>query len=166
MSELRRVAVAFGSNLGDRAAHLHHAIARLSAILVDPISSTFIETAAESVRPQPVFLNGALVGRSPASPGALLELLLAIEHERGRERPFPVAPRTLDLDLVLVGPLIVSQPGLELPHPRFRDRLFVLRPLAEIAPDLLDPVTGLSIETLLAHAERRVEGGAIGRASS
>lgn len=166
MRERRRVAVALGSNLGDRAAHLHHAVARLSAVLVDPISSTFIETAAESAGPQPVFLNGAIVGQSRASPAALLELLLTIEHERGRERPFPVAPRTLDLDLVLVGSLIVSRPDLELPHPRFRDRLFVLRPLAEIAPDLVDPVTGLSIETLLVNAERRGRGGATGRASS
>ena len=80
----------------------------------------------------------------------LLGALLAVEHERGRERPFPGAARTLDLDLILYGSQIIAEPGLEVPHPRFRSRRFVLEPLATVAPDLLDPVTGKSVRELLA----------------
>jgi 2-amino-4-hydroxy-6-hydroxymethyldihydropteridine diphosphokinase len=96
-----------------------------------------------------LFLNAAAVGMTPVNPRELLESLLAIERERGRERPFPGAARTLDLDLVLAGDVVMSEPDLVVPHPRFRDRRFVLEPLAEIAPDLVDPVTELTVVDLL-----------------
>jgi 2-amino-4-hydroxy-6-hydroxymethyldihydropteridine diphosphokinase len=80
---------------------------------------------------------------------ALLEELMSIEREHGRERPYPGAPRTLDLDLVLLGDEVIDEPHLQIPHPRFRDRFFVLGPLTEIAPDLRDPVTGLRVVELL-----------------
>ncbi|HET7220196.1 MAG TPA: 2-amino-4-hydroxy-6-hydroxymethyldihydropteridine diphosphokinase, partial [Vicinamibacterales bacterium] len=76
------------------------------------------------------------------------------ERDYGRERPFPGAPRTLDLDLILLGDDIIDEPGLHVPHPRFRDRFFVLGPLAEIAPDLVDPVTGLRVGELLVRLLR------------
>ena len=78
-----------------------------------------------------------------------MERLLEIEEERGRARPYPMAPRTLDLDLVLYGDEIIEEDGLSVPHPRFREREFVLRPLAEIAPEMIDPVTGTTISELL-----------------
>jgi 2-amino-4-hydroxy-6-hydroxymethyldihydropteridine diphosphokinase len=146
-----RVAVALGSNVGDRRAHLDFAVARLRTILTGVRVASVIETAPVGVGPQRSFLNGAVVGESPEGPRELLDRLRAIERARGRARPFPGAPRTLDLDLILYGASIVDEPGLSVPHPRFRDRRFVLEPLAEIAADLVDPVTGLTIRDLLAR---------------
>jgi 2-amino-4-hydroxy-6-hydroxymethyldihydropteridine diphosphokinase len=146
----RQVAIAIGSNLGERESHLEFARSRLRALLSDPRASTTRETAPVGVPgAQPPFLNAALVGTTSMAPRELLAELLAIESDRGRERPFPGAARTLDLDLVLFGDQVVDQPGLIVPHPRFRDRTFVLEPLAEIAPDLRDPVTGKTMMELL-----------------
>ncbi|MGE5244306.1 MAG: 2-amino-4-hydroxy-6-hydroxymethyldihydropteridine diphosphokinase [Betaproteobacteria bacterium] len=144
-----RVAIALGSNLGDRTAHLDYAAGRLSHLLDHVVVSDYIETAPVGVGPQPPFLNAAVVGETALSPRDLLEALLAIERDRGRERPFPGAPRTLDLDLILYGDGELHEPGLEVPHPRFRERRFVLEPLTQIAPHAIDPVTGRTIRELL-----------------
>lgn len=144
------VAIALGSNLGDRAAYLAFATARLGAVLTDLRQSSLHDTAPVGVGLQPRFLNAALVGRTTLSARALLDRLLAIEREAGRERPFPGAARTLDLDLILYGDAVIDEPGLQVPHPRFRARPFVLAPLAEIAADWVDPVTGLTVGQLRA----------------
>jgi 2-amino-4-hydroxy-6-hydroxymethyldihydropteridine diphosphokinase len=145
-----RVAIALGSNVGDRAAHLHHAISRLRPLLDDLLVSRYHETLPVGTPgPQALFLNAATVGRTALPARALLSALLAIERERGRERPYASAPRTLDLDLVLFGASVLEEPGLSIPHPRFRERRFVLEPLAEIAPEMTDPVTNKTVRELL-----------------
>jgi 2-amino-4-hydroxy-6-hydroxymethyldihydropteridine diphosphokinase len=149
------VAVALGSNLGDRRAHLSRAIDRLSTVLDDLRCSSFHDTAPEGVGDQPRYLNAAAVGRTALAARDVLDRLLAIERERGRMRPFQGAPRTLDLDLVLYGEEIIAEPGLNVPHPRFRERVFVLAPLAEVAPDLRDPVSGLTVGILLERLTTR-----------
>lgn len=152
-----RAAIGLGSNLGDRHGHLRWAAGRLGDILSDLVVSPFYETDAVGVGPQPRYLNAAAVGHTAIEPRALLTCLLDLERERGRSRPWPGAPRTLDLDLILYGDLVMEEPQLVVPHPRFRERAFVLEPLAAIAPDLVDPVSGLSVAALwhaLARAGR------------
>ena len=108
--------------------------------------SSIYETAPEGVpEPQPPFLNMAIIAAVTVDAAQTLATLLAIEAEAGRERPFALAPRTLDLDLVLFGDQIIDTETLTVPHPRFRQRRFVLEPLAEIAPDFRDPLTGLTV---------------------
>ncbi len=146
---LRQVSVALGSNQGSRESHLQHAVGRLRRVLEELRVSSFYETEPEGVGKQPLFLNAAAVGWSAVPPEELLDQLQAIERERGRKRPFVGAPRTLDLDLILVGDLVVNSPQVVVPHPRFRTRRFVLEPLVEVAPDLVDPVTGHTVQELL-----------------
>jgi 2-amino-4-hydroxy-6-hydroxymethyldihydropteridine diphosphokinase len=146
-----RAVIALGSNLGDRHAAIRFAVERLQPLLSSAALSDIIETEPEGtgLQDQPLYLNAVVVGETSLDASKLLESLLQIERDFGRERPFPGAARTLDLDLVLLGDQVLDEPGLQLPHPRFRERFFVLGPLAELAPDMRDPVSGLRIWELL-----------------
>jgi 2-amino-4-hydroxy-6-hydroxymethyldihydropteridine diphosphokinase len=144
------VAIALGSNLGDRRAHLEWAIERLGEVLTNLRASTLIETAPVGVPDeQPAYLNGVVVGETTVEPEGLLEYLMTLEYERGRERRSFRAARTLDLDIILYGDRIMHTATIEIPHPRFREREFVLWPLHELAPEWIDPVTGKTVQTLL-----------------
>jgi 2-amino-4-hydroxy-6-hydroxymethyldihydropteridine diphosphokinase len=146
----RIVAIALGSNLGDRESHLAYARDRLAELLANARFSSTIETAPVGAPDQqPPYLNAAAVGRTALDARSLLGRLLDIERERGRTRTFANAARTLDLDLILFGSEQIEEPGLIVPHPRFRERGFVLQPLVEIAPDLRDPATGCTIAELV-----------------
>lgn len=154
-----RVAIALGSNVGDRGAHLDYAVSQLRALLANLTVSTYYDTVpVGGSGPQAIFLNAAAVGDTTLPPRALLDALLAIERERGRERPYANAPRTLDLDLILFGDQVIEEPGLVVPHPRYRARRFVLEPLAAIAPTIIDPVTGQSMADLRAALVSRPSG--------
>ena len=154
------VVVALGSNIGDREAHLAFAVGRLSQLLTNLRQSHWYDTAPVGGSPdQPRYLNGVVAGTTTLSARELLDALLAIEQAAGRTRPSLMAPRTLDLDLILFGMERIDEPGLTVPHPRFRERLFVLEPLAALAPDLVDPETGETISVLL----RRLRASASGR---
>jgi 2-amino-4-hydroxy-6-hydroxymethyldihydropteridine diphosphokinase len=146
-----RVAIALGSNLGDREAAFRFAVAAVAEFISDSRISHFIETdpEGEGQEHQPRYLNAVLVGETSLGARELLNRLLAIEQAYGRERPYPGAPRTLDLDLILLGHVVEGATDLQVPHPRFRERSFVLQPLAEIAPNIIDPVTGLTATELL-----------------
>lgn len=145
------MALALGSNLGDRAANLRAGVAALRAVIeVERVSSVY---ATEPVGPaQPEYLNAALVGTTRLAPRPLLRAALAVEAEAGRVRTVRDAPRTLDIDLVLYGDRRLVAPDLIVPHPRWRERGFVLAPLGEIAPDWVDPETGLAVSALAAGA--------------
>jgi 2-amino-4-hydroxy-6-hydroxymethyldihydropteridine diphosphokinase len=143
------VAIALGSNLGDRRAHLDRAIAQLRDVLSGLRVSSIVETDPVDVPDaQPRYLNAVVVGETGLGPTALLERLRAIEQAGGRERRSINAARTIDLDIVLYGDQIVRTPDLEIPHPRFRQRDFVLRPLAELVPDWTDPITRKTVRDL------------------
>ena len=147
---MARVAIALGSNLGDREAHLRTALEALVPAFSNLRISSFYETDPVDVPgSQPMFLNAAATGESALSARGALDALLSVEQQLGRERPYGGAPRTIDLDLILYGDSVIDAPGLTVPHPRFRERRFVLAPLAEIASDWIDPVTGKTIRELL-----------------
>ena len=150
LNKLVTAAVSIGSNVGDRLSHVDFACARLSGFLQDlRVSSVYETSPVDAPGPQGDFLNLAAVGRTDRPAREVLSFLLEVEQERGRLRPFVHAPRTLDLDLILFGDAVVHEPGLIVPHPGFRDRRFVLEPLASIAPELKDPVTGKTVAELL-----------------
>jgi 2-amino-4-hydroxy-6-hydroxymethyldihydropteridine diphosphokinase len=146
--------VALGSNLGDRAATILAGLHRLDATpgIAVVLVSQLIETAPEGAPGQNPYLNGAAELRTLLTPRALLDALLAIERQLGRERRAEArhGPRTLDLDLLLFGDAQISEPGLIVPHPRMHLRRFVLEPLAELAPEAVHPVLGESVRSLLA----------------
>jgi 2-amino-4-hydroxy-6-hydroxymethyldihydropteridine diphosphokinase len=146
-----RIAIALGSNLGDRRQHIETAIDLLMPHLRQALVSSFLDTEPEGVSDeQPRYLNAALVGEAQLLPQAMLKRLLSIEEQLGRTRPYWGAPRIIDLDLILYGDVQLREPGIQVPHPRFRERKFVLGPLNEIAPELIDPVTGKTIGELYA----------------
>lgn len=153
---MTRAAIAIGSNLGDRRAAIAFAAERLSVLLSDVVLSDAVETEpeGEGLADQPLYLNAAAVGETDLSARELLDALLGIERAFGRERPSQNAPRTLDLDLILFGNHILDETGLQVPHPRFRGRYFVLGPLAEVAPEMVDPVSGLRVGELLRNLLR------------
>lgn len=152
---MAKVLVALGSNLGDRALMLERAVVELAALRATRLlrAATPIDTAPERPGDGGPFLNSAVVLETTLPPRALLEHLLDIEARLGRDRASPGrGPRVIDLDLILYEGEVREEPGLELPHPRFRERLFVLEPALQVGPDLVDPVTGRTIREL--HARR------------
>ena len=130
----------------DRLAELGRLIARSSDYSTDP----------EGYADQPAFLNAAIALQTLLDPQTLLDRLLEIERSFGRDRShgIPNGPRTLDLDILLYGDYVVSTQALQLPHPRMAQRSFVLRPLAEIAPELIHPELHRSVTQLLQDLSR------------
>ena len=141
--------VGLGSNLGDREATIRAAIAALPGVFA---VSELRETDPVGFADQPKFLNGAVALETELSPRELLQRLLSVEGELGRERRERWGPRTIDLDLLLYGGDTVDEPGLTVPHPRLHERRFALEPLAELDAELMVPGHG-RVRDLLAELD-------------
>ncbi len=144
--------VGLGANLGDREASIRRAAELIGATRLSPV----IETEPWGYEDQPRFLNAVAELETELAPRQLLGLLLDVERQLGRERTGPrYGPRTIDLDLLLYGDDAIDEPALQVPHPRLHERLFVLEPLAALAPDrkipgngtVQDALAGLQSET-------------------
>jgi 2-amino-4-hydroxy-6-hydroxymethyldihydropteridine diphosphokinase len=154
-----QAAIALGANLGDCRATLEGALAALDASPgVRVLAHSRWYRSAPVGPPQPDYVNGCALLAVTLEPEALLERLLATERRFGRVRGERWGPRRLDLDLLLMGDQRLSSPRLTLPHPRLRERAFVLVPLAEIAPAWIDPVSGQSVADLAAALPAALRG--------
>lgn len=154
--EQNRAYVALGSNLGDRHQIFHQTIRALD--LREEVEllrvSSFIETDPEGGPPnQPQYLNAVAAIKTSLTPLELLTALGLIEQQLGRHRIEKWGPRTIDLDLLLLGDEIIDSADLTLPHPRMHLRQFVLQPLVEIAPEVCHPVLHKTVRQLLADLE-------------
>jgi 2-amino-4-hydroxy-6-hydroxymethyldihydropteridine diphosphokinase len=144
------VFLSFGSNVGDREEHLRagvHGLSQrgISVVRCAPVYST----EPREVLDQPWFLNTVVWADTGLSPDELLSVCLEIEQVQRRTRDRIKGPRTLDIDILFFGNKIVQKPGLTIPHPALPTRRFVLVPLADIAPDFVDPLSGKSVLQLL-----------------
>ena len=151
--------LSLGSNVGDREEYIEQAIFLLEKNPhIDMIKhSANYETEAEGAPNQPAFLNAAVAIKTKLPPHRLLEVCQEIEALQGRERETEWGPRTIDIDILLYDGEIVSDDKLQIPHPLMHERMFVLKPLKDIAPQLMHPILEKSIESL--YDERKAEMG-------
>jgi 2-amino-4-hydroxy-6-hydroxymethyldihydropteridine diphosphokinase len=147
---MKTVYLGLGSNVGDRERMLQDALDLLHRrdLTITRVSSVY-ETEPMEIREQRWFLNLVAEARTELFPQQLLARVGKIEHELGRRRQLPKGPRTIDIDILLYGSSVMRTPKLTIPHVRLPERRFVLEPLAELAPDLRDPVSRRSIRELL-----------------
>ena len=147
---MKLVYLGLGSNVGDREAILKSALDKLQSPKLRMLRvSNLYETEPIGLREQAWFLNLAAEFECDLFPRQLLQRCLRVERELGRKRSVVNGPRTLDIDILLFGSSMIKTADLELPHPRFRERRFVLAPLAELNPTLRDRVTGQTIAEML-----------------
>jgi 2-amino-4-hydroxy-6-hydroxymethyldihydropteridine diphosphokinase len=145
------VYLSLGSNIGDREQYLRDAIGRLQDKRRLVSVSSFYETAPVDFTDQAWFLNCAVALETTETPEQLMEALLQIEHQMGRQRVQSKGPRLIDIDILLFDDRVHESAALTVPHPAMHQRRFVLQPLAEIAPEVRHPVLQKSILTLLAE---------------
>lgn len=143
------IALALGSNLGDRWAALRGAVKAFANIMHVQACSKVYETPAAYVTDQPAFLNMAVLASTVLEPLPLLWALKKLETKLGRMPTFRYGPRVLDIDILFYGTTVMTAPELTLPHPRMIEREFVLRPLADIAPQWTHPITGATVSDML-----------------
>jgi 2-amino-4-hydroxy-6-hydroxymethyldihydropteridine diphosphokinase len=145
--------LALGTNLGDRLANLKQAISALTPQMEVQTKSQVYETPPWGYEDQPKFLNQVIKAQTYLEPEALLKHLKRLEVALGRKASFQNGPRLIDIDLLFYDDLVLNQSTLVLPHPRLHERGFVLRPLMDIAPDLVHPVYKKSVREMAAQCD-------------
>lgn len=151
--EIVPIYLSLGSNLADRKSNLEEVHSALPPAVVVRGSSSIYETEPWGYIDQPDFLNQVILAETHLSPWDLLFYIKDLEVEIGREPSFRFGPRLVDIDIIFYGDHVIQEPGLEIPHPRFRERAFVLVPLAEISPDLTVPGSDWTVLDLLAEVD-------------
>jgi len=147
-----KCAIALGSNQGKSLDTLEQSLTALNqipGIVLEATSSWYQTKPVNTPQPQPDYLNGCALLSAAQTPEELLTILQATEIQFGRTNKGKLQPRTLDLDLLLYGDLVIDTPNLTIPHPRMLERAFVLVPLAEIAPEWIEPQSNTKIVKLL-----------------
>lgn len=146
---LHHVCIGLGANIGDRAASLRAACEALSHYMTIEAKSPIYETAPVYASDQPPFLNAAIKGQTALDPIKLLYTMKDLERELGRMPTFRFGPRLIDLDILLYDDLELVTSELTIPHPQLCERIFVLLPLADIAPDWIHPAAKVTVRELL-----------------
>ncbi len=159
MKRLHTAFIGLGSNLADPRAQVSSALEALNSLAQTRVvrRSSLYRSAPVGYLQQPDFINAVAQLETELAPRALLDALLALEHDRGRTREFCNAPRTLDLDILLYDDLIHHEHGLTIPHPQMHLRAFVLQPLLEIAPECVIPGVGPAADAALQCAGQTLE---------
>lgn len=146
---MTEVYLALGSNLGDSKAYIQNAVTLLGHHLKDIEQAPIYRSKAVGYTDQPDFLNTAVRGKTDLSPTELLAELKWTEKKIGRNKTFHWGPREIDIDIIFYGNTIFKTPKLTIPHLLFRDRAFVLKPLLDLNPELVDPESGLDVSLIL-----------------
>ncbi len=148
------VYLGLGTNLGNRTENIDRAIDGLGALVRIRSVSPYYETAAWGIEDQPDFLNLCVAGETNLGPWELLHFVKDLEIEVGRVATVRWGPRLIDIDILLLGDLVMSEPGLTIPHKGMPDRATVLIPLADIAPEMCHPVTQLTVAEMCVQVDR------------
>jgi 2-amino-4-hydroxy-6-hydroxymethyldihydropteridine diphosphokinase len=143
------VYLALGANVGDPAANIEKAVKLIGDVMHDVKQAPIYRTKPVGYTDQPDFLNTAVMGQTDLSPEDLLKAIKDVERRIGRQQRFRWGPREIDIDIIFYGDRVIDTPKLTIPHSRFRERDFVLRPIADLNPQKIDPVSHLTVEQLL-----------------
>lgn len=159
MDEKGKIAfIGIGSNLGRRKENIKFALKLLKKHGIKILKvSTIIETEPYGLKEQPKFLNCVASVETTLNPSQLLKTLLSIENELGRVRTVKWGPRTIDLDILFYDELVIKEKGLTIPHPDLENRIFVLKPLCEIAPDFVHPTLKKTVKKMLLELVEKSE---------
>jgi 2-amino-4-hydroxy-6-hydroxymethyldihydropteridine diphosphokinase len=143
------VYLALGANVGDPAANIEQAVKLIRDVMNDVKQAPIYRTKPVGYTDQPDFLNTAVMGQTDLSPEDLLKAIKDVERRIGRQQRFRWGPREIDIDIIFYGDRVIDTPKLTIPHSRFRERDFVLRPIADLNPRQIDPISGQTVEQLL-----------------
>ncbi|NKQ34495.1 MAG: 2-amino-4-hydroxy-6-hydroxymethyldihydropteridine diphosphokinase [Chloroflexi bacterium] len=150
---MRDIYLGLGTNLGNRRRNLERAVLGLASALTVTAVSPIYASEPWGITDQPEFLNICLAGRTAVSPAELLPFIKNLEVELGRQETIKWGPRLIDIDILLYADWIVQSDDLTIPHAFMTERAFVLRPLADIAPDVIHPVNGLTVAEMAAAVD-------------